>query len=89
VKIYVGRSSHTDKLNVTADDLKHGAYRIVSGDDWLVLIGDDTDFTPIEPWPALPRVAPRPLIAVENPIFRQFPAMLGPTARAYAQRVDV
>ncbi len=51
VRIYVGRSPHTDKLKVSADDLKHGAYRIVSGDAWLVLIGDDTDFTPIEPWP--------------------------------------
>ena len=51
VKIYVGRSSHTDSLNIATDDLKHGAYRITSGDNWLVLIGDDTDFTPIEPWP--------------------------------------
>ena len=40
----------TDQLKVTADGLKVGAYRIVSGDHWLVLIGDDTDFTPIEPW---------------------------------------
>jgi tetratricopeptide (TPR) repeat protein len=51
VKIYVGRSDHTDRLKITAEDLKYGAYRIVSGDDWLVLIGDDTEFTPIEPWP--------------------------------------
>ena len=51
VKIYVGQSSSTDKLNVSTKALKHGAYRIVSGDDWLVLIGDDTDFKPIEPWP--------------------------------------
>jgi tetratricopeptide (TPR) repeat protein len=51
VRIYVGRSSHTDELNVTDDDLRYGAYRIVSGEDWLVLVGDDTDFTPIEPWP--------------------------------------
>ncbi|MEO1984630.1 MAG: DUF4838 domain-containing protein [Fuerstiella sp.] len=51
VTVYVGRSVHTEKLKVTADGLKHGAYRIVSGEDWLVLIGDDTDFVPIEPWP--------------------------------------
>ncbi len=51
VKIYVGRSSHTDKLKITADDLKYGAYRIVSGDKWLVLIGDDSNFVPREPWP--------------------------------------
>ena len=51
VKIYVGRSAHTDKLKVSAEGLKDGAYRIVSGKDWMVLIGDDTDFVPIEPWP--------------------------------------
>jgi tetratricopeptide (TPR) repeat protein len=51
VKIYVGRSPHTDRLKITSEGLKYGAYRIVSGDDWLVLIGDDTDFAPIEPWP--------------------------------------
>ena len=51
VKVLVGRSPHTDKLKVSADDLRYGAYRIMSGDGWLVLIGDDTDFTPTEPWP--------------------------------------
>jgi len=51
VSVFVGRSSHTDKLGITDEELRHGAYRIVSGDNWLALIGDDTDFTPIEPWP--------------------------------------
>ena len=51
VRVYVGRSPHTDRMDLSADGLTHGAYRIVSGDDWLVLIGDDTDFRPIEPWP--------------------------------------
>lgn len=50
VRILVGRSPHTDKLKITADGLRYGAYRIVSGEDWLVLIGDDTNFTPLEPW---------------------------------------
>ncbi|MFN4260958.1 MAG: DUF4838 domain-containing protein [Gemmataceae bacterium] len=50
VQVYVGRSPHTDRLGITPEGLKYGAYRIVSGDNWLVLIGDDTDFTPIEPW---------------------------------------
>lgn len=49
-KVFVGRSSHTDKLPITTDGLKDGEYRIVAGPDWMVLIGDDTDFTPIEPW---------------------------------------
>lgn len=50
VSICVGRSEHTDRLGITADGLRDGAYRIASGDDWLVLIGQDTEFTPIEPW---------------------------------------
>ncbi len=41
--IYVGRSPHTDRLQITADGLRDGAYRIVSGDGWLVLIGQDTE----------------------------------------------
>lgn len=51
VRIYVGRSRYTDELGVRNDDLADGAYRIVSGNNWLVLIGIDTDFVPIEPWP--------------------------------------
>lgn len=49
-KLFVGKSSHTDKLHIAADGLKNGAYRIVSGTDWMAFIGDDSDFTPIEPW---------------------------------------
>ena len=49
--IYIGESRFTKELGISADDLKDGAYRIVSGKNWLVLIGDDTNFTPIEPWP--------------------------------------
>ena len=51
VKVYVGRSPRTDRLGITADDLPYGAFRIVSGKNWLTLIGQDSDFTPIEPWP--------------------------------------
>ncbi|HBL43444.1 DUF4838 domain-containing protein [Gimesia sp.] len=51
VKIYVGGSAETQRLGISADGLKYGAYRIVSGKNWLTLIGDDTDFIPIEPWP--------------------------------------
>ena len=50
VRVYVGRSPHTDMLGISAEGLSDGAYRIVSGDAWVVLIGRDTDFTPIEPW---------------------------------------
>ena len=50
VRLFVGRSEHTDALKIAADGLKDGAYRIASGGDWLALIGGDTEFTPIEPW---------------------------------------
>ena len=49
--VYVGESEHTRRLGIETDDLEYGAYRIVSGKDWLVLIGQDSNFTPIEPWP--------------------------------------
>ena len=44
VHIYVGASGHTDRLNITDDDLEYDAFRIVSGDDWLVLLGSDKEF---------------------------------------------
>ena len=50
VKIYVGRSSHAQKVGLTAEGLEHGAFRIVSGRNWLGLIGDDSDFEPKDPW---------------------------------------
>ena len=50
-KVFVGQSPGTEARGIRAEDLQAGAYRIVSGDRWLVLIGDDTDFSPIEPWP--------------------------------------
>src|SRR5690606_8720591 len=36
VSVYVGSSEHTKRLGITAEGLKHGAYRIVSGDNYLV-----------------------------------------------------
>lgn len=50
IRILVGESSHARKLGLTVDDLDHGAYRMVSGDTWLALIGDDSEFEPVEPW---------------------------------------
>lgn len=50
VKVYVGHSSYTDRLHVTSEGLKAGAYQIKTGDDWIVLLGDDANFTPVEPW---------------------------------------
>lgn len=48
--IFVGVSRFTDELGLSTQDLKHGAYRIASGRDWLALLGADKDFVPIEPW---------------------------------------
>ncbi len=48
--IFVGRSRHTEQLGLGTDGLKHGAFRMASGDDWLALLGPDHDFVPIEPW---------------------------------------
>ena len=50
VNVYVGESPHLRQLGITAKGLKHGAYRVVSGDNWLALIGDDSEFVPAEPW---------------------------------------
>ncbi len=47
VRIYIGASPQNP---VQADDLKSGAYRIASGENWLAMIGDDSEFTPAEPF---------------------------------------
>ncbi len=52
LKVYVGRSDRTDQLGVVPDSLQYGAYRVVSGANWLVLLGHDADFDHTEmPWP--------------------------------------
>lgn len=48
VKIYVGRSDYTQGIEAPRTD--DGAFRIVSGPDWLALIGYDWDFRPVGPW---------------------------------------
>lgn len=50
VRIYVGQSPSTDKLGIKTGDLKHGAFRMLSGENWLVLAGADKDFIPKEPY---------------------------------------
>ena len=60
VKIHVGQSAETDRLGVTAEGLRDGAYRIVSGPGWLVLIGKDRDFDSSKmPWPLSRKDVPR------------------------------
>ena len=50
IRIYIGKSETTDHLGISGEDLRFGAYRIVSGADYLVLLGHDFDFEPKEPW---------------------------------------
>jgi hypothetical protein len=52
VQVYVGRSAATDARQLSSDGLRYGAFRIVSGDRWLALLGDEGEFKPIEPWVA-------------------------------------
>ena len=60
LKIHVGQSAETDRLGVTAQGLRDGAYRIVSGPGWLVLIGQDRDFDASKmPWPLSRKDVPR------------------------------
>jgi len=49
-RIFVGGSSHTGQLGIKTDDLKHGAYRVASGADWMALVGSGQEFEPVEPW---------------------------------------
>ncbi len=48
--IYVGRSAETDNLKITDEGLKYGAFKMVSGNNWLVLLGHDSDYTPTMPY---------------------------------------
>lgn len=48
--IFVGESEAALPAGVKADGLPRDAYRIVSGDNWLALVGNDLDFQPREPW---------------------------------------
>ena len=44
VKIYVGRSRHTDELGIEAEDLRHGGFRVKTGPNYLALVGRDRPF---------------------------------------------
>lgn len=48
--IYVGESSHTAFLGLSGTGLNDGAYKMVSGYNWLALLGREQNFNPIEPW---------------------------------------
>lgn len=48
VNLYIGAAAQ--RVGVTAEGLRYGAFRIRSGDNWLALVGDDSEFTPIAPY---------------------------------------
>lgn len=50
VRIFVGESEYARRVGVTAEGLKRDAFRMVSGDNWLALVGNDMEFEPKEPW---------------------------------------
>jgi hypothetical protein len=50
IPIFVGISPHTEKLGLSTEGLRHGAFRKAAGEDWLALLGPDRDFEPVEPW---------------------------------------
>ena len=54
IKIYVGKSKFTDQMGLDNSDLDYGAYRMVSGDNYLVLLGNDTNYFMNKPGDAGP-----------------------------------
>jgi len=50
VRIFVGGNAHTGQLGIKTDDLKHDAYRVALGADWMALVGPGREFEPVEPW---------------------------------------
>lgn len=42
--VYVGESQYTDDLGVTSEGTRYDGYKIVSGDDYLVMLGDDEPY---------------------------------------------
>jgi len=50
IPIYVGESEPARETGVTADGLPRDAFRMISGEDWLALVGNDLEFEPREPW---------------------------------------
>ncbi|MBN1275241.1 DUF4838 domain-containing protein [Candidatus Woesearchaeota archaeon] len=41
--VYIGQSTYTDALGVTDEDCRDGGFRMVTGDDHLVLLGEDDE----------------------------------------------
>ncbi len=48
VNIFVGESEFTKKLGISAEGLESDSFVMRTGDNWLALVGDDTDYQPRE-----------------------------------------
>ncbi len=70
-QIYVGRSPYTDELKVTDEGLKSGAFRMVSKDHSLVLLGHDSDFAVKGPFHAGGAMTP------DSPVLAEWDRLTG------------
>ncbi len=50
ITIFVGESQYLGQKGVSAEGLKRDAFKMVSGKNWLALVGNDKEFEPGEPW---------------------------------------
>lgn len=50
IKLFVGESEAAAAKGVNANGLKRDAFRMMAGERWLALVGNDVDFQPREPW---------------------------------------
>ena len=79
--VYVGRSTHTDQLKVFGHDLRHGAYRMASGPNWLALVGRDTRWRPKGLMKLAAQrvawVAPKKRSKYDHPLWREWDKVTG------------
>jgi hypothetical protein len=51
INLYVGHSPHTQSLGIDTSNLRHGAFHMKSGPNWLALIGEEFNYQPPpQPW---------------------------------------
>ncbi len=43
--VYIGKSTYTDSLGINSNECKDGGFKIISGNNYLALIGEDTVFS--------------------------------------------
>lgn len=48
-KVFVGKSTYTDQLGISSVGCNDGGYKMISGEDYLALIGDDEEYKILGP----------------------------------------